>query len=377
MSPAPRRTHVLFLIPCLRGGGSERVIVNLIRQLDRSRFRISLAVIDVSGADFLEDVPADIELIDLRCSRVRAALPKVISLIWKIRPALVLTTLGHLNLALAAARMFLPSDVRYIAREATIVGAWLRFARAGRWHGWAYRWLYRRFDRIVCQSHEMRSDLVTNFGLPPERTTVINNPVDIERIRQLAGARDGTPPRPLRLVAAGSLTPVKGFDILLNALAQCRDLSFELKIIGEGPLRAELERLSDRNGLSHAVRFLGFQKNPYVHFREADALVLSSRLEGFPNVVLEALTCGTPVIASPCPGGVREIVQPIDGCVLARDETAAALADAIRKFVPCRIPAPAVSRYAIEIITAQYEQLFVSTMAAAPRHVVLKCEQSH
>lgn len=369
MSSEAEPVHVMFLIPCLRGGGSERVIVNLLRRLDRRRYRASLVVVDMTDAAYAEEIPADVEVIDLNARRVRSALPRIIRLIWKLRPSLVFSTLGHLNLALAAARTLLPNNVRYVAREATVVSELLRFHTMPRWHLWAYRWLYRRFDCVVCQSEEMREDLVGNFALPRAKTLVINNPVDIERIRQLAVERVETGLSPsdvsqTNFVAAGSLTAVKGFDILLDALAQCRDQPFRLTILGEGPLRADLMQLAERNGLSHRVSFVGFKKNPYVYFREADAFVLSSRFEGFPNVVLESLACGTPVIASPCPGGVREIVRSVDGCVLARDCSVSALAEAMRGFAKQRISPSAVVRYATETITAQYERLFVSVLAS-------------
>ena len=170
--------QVVFLIPSLQGGGAERVIATLLRHVDRTRFRVALAVVNMRDAVFLSDVPEDVELIDLGSSRVRYALPKIVRLIWKRRPDVVLSTLGHLNLALAIVRPFLPNDVRYVARETIMVSESLPLYRTTWLWSWGYRFFYRRFDMVICQTDVMRDDLVVNYRLPSGKAVVIHNPVD-------------------------------------------------------------------------------------------------------------------------------------------------------------------------------------------------------
>ena len=360
----PRR-HILFLIPSLRGGGAERVIVTLLRHLDRSKFRLALAVVDSRGAAYREDVPEDVEFIDLGYSRVRYALPKIITLIRRRHPAVVFSTLGHLNLALAMIRPLLPNGVRYVARESCVVSEILDQYPKPEWWRWAYRRFYQRFDTVVCQSRDMRDDLVKNLAFPSAKAVVIHNPVDLERIHRLAQEllatgfeKRGNGDTQIHLVAAGRLTHQKGFDLLIEALALCGNPRLHLTLLGEGPLQKDLEQLGQAKGVLDQVRFVGFQKNPYPFFARADAFVLSSRFEGFPNVVLEALACGTPVIATPAPGGVREILEGIDGCVLAESVTADALAKAIQ-CVPTgqTLSLDAVVPYAVATIVRRYEQV--------------------
>jgi len=365
----PKRS-IIFIIPSLRGGGAERVIVTLLRHLDRTRFRVTLAVVDLRTAVYQDDLPQDVELIDLGCSRVRYALPKIANLIWKRRPDVVFSTLGHLNLALAIIRPLLPRGVRYIARETSIVSATLRdYSLSGLWR-WAYRHFYHRFDTMVCQSRYMSDDLVSNFAFPATKAVMIHNPVDIDRIRRLANehttidmglAAGHDMEAVIHLVAAGRMMPVKGFDLLIEALALCGDPRFRLTLLGEGPLREELEALAKSTGVAGQVRFAGFQKNPYPFFAQADAFVLSSRFEGFPNVVLEALACGTPVIAAPAPGGVREILEGVDGCVIAETVSSDALASAINQWKASgmkRLDANGVvAAYEIDRIVRRYEEV--------------------
>lgn len=361
---AGRRLRLLVLIPTLHGGGAERVIVTLLRELDRTAFEPTLAVIDLSGARYRQDVPADVELVDLGCRRVRSALRPIRDLIRQRRPDVVLSTLLHLNLALALVRPLLPDGPRYVARESAIISEALRSSRWPRVLQWLYRRVYPRFDLVICQSRYMHEDLVRHCGLPPDRGVVINNPLDVERVRSMAG--DAAPPGPefagsrtgpLRLVAAGRLSHEKGFDILLDALALVRSRDVELAVLGEGPLKEPLQEQACRLGLQHRVRFLGFQRNPFEHFRRADAYVLSSRTEGFPNVVLESLACGTPVIALPGPGGTAEILEGQPGCVMVQSMEAQALARAIEGFSPRRVAHDAVDRYASGPIVRRFEQV--------------------
>lgn len=368
------RRSILFLIPTLRGGGAERVITTLLRYLDRSKFRFTLAVIDMRDAVFLDDVPKDVDIVDLHCSRVRYALPKIISLIWQRRPDVTFSTLGHLNLALAIIRPLLPNNVRYLARETSIVSETLRNYSLSRLWRWAYRQFYSRFDSVVCQSHYMRDDLIKSFSFPITKAVVIHNPVDIDHIRRFAAEPVSTGMKPeigdddakplIHLVAAGRLVPDKGFDLLIESLALCDDQRLRLTILGEGPLRAELECLADTLGVTHQVRFAGFQKNPYPYFSQAAAFVLSSRCEGFPNVVLEALACCTPVIAMPAPGGVREILDGREGCVLTENMSAEALASAIQHMSFGQRLSPAVVEpYTVNKIVDRYaEELIVGAV---------------
>jgi glycosyltransferase involved in cell wall biosynthesis len=367
MSNPNDRYQMLFLIPSMHGGGAERVFTSVMRHLDRSVFSITLAIIDMSDSAFLKDVPGDIDVIDLQSSRVLHALPKIIKLIWKMKPDAVFSTLGHLNVALAMIRPFLPNGIRYIARESNTVTCEVAgYSHTELWH-WAYKKFYKRFDRVICQSHYMKNDLVDNFSFPEEKAVVINNPVDQKRIFNLALKGDEIPEHKgkVSMVAAGRLAPQKGFDILIKAVARCNNPDIHISILGDGALKEDLQKLANTEGVSEQVSFLGFTDNPYQYFSEADVFVLSSRYEGLPNVVLEALALGTPVIALPSPGGTREIVESVEGCILARDVSVDALAEAMQEWLAGdrkKIPLSVVGKYSVSRIMSQYETLLIDLL---------------
>lgn len=368
---APQAKRVLLLLPSLTGGGAERVFLTLVRHLDRSRFEPHLAVLQAQGA-YVEDVPKDIAFHDLKASRIRYALPGIVRVAWKVRPHTILSTLGHLNLALIACRHLLPSSTRLLVREAAIASAVLvQEARHPQLWKWLYRRLYRRADRVVCMSDSMVNDMMEHFNVPRNKLVRIYNPVDVERVQRLAGVVENPyiGPGP-QLVAAGRLTRQKGFDVLLDSMPAVLDRlpNARLTILGEGPLRHALTQQAQRLGMPEAVRLLGFQQNPWPFLKHANLFVLPSRYEGMPNILLEALAVGAPVVASDCPGAIQEIQGCDGGMVLVPPEDPRALAEAIISV--CKMPSDqrecledrraTLGKFDLPRIVGEYSKLLLS-----------------
>lgn len=319
--PSPGTTghkKVLFVLPSLEAGGAQRVIVTLLRHLDRAHFEPHLALLEKAGP-FLKDVPADVPIHDLKARRVRYVLPALVWLAWKLRPCAAFSGLFELNLAMVFAKPFLPRDVRIFLREEASPSSELaqRRRRSRLWH-WLYRHGYARADKIICIADFVFDELAEQFGVPRGKMVRIFNPVDIQSVRELADANgnpySGDGPH---LVTVGRLWRQKGFDVLLDAMALVHKSIplAELTIVGGGPLELDLKAQRDRLSLTKVVHFVGFHSNPYPYVKHADLFVLASRYEGLPLVILEALALGTPVVATDCPGGLREILA---GCPIGR-----------------------------------------------------------
>ncbi|HLJ28089.1 MAG TPA: glycosyltransferase [Candidatus Angelobacter sp.] len=319
-------------MPSLTGGGAERVFSILLRYLDREVFEPHLGLLETEGV-YLEDIPQDVVLHGLNISRARYALPSIVRLIWKVRPHSVLSTLGHLNLVLGMAKPFLPRSARLIVREAAVASRSLEDeVKHPRLWTWLYKRLYKRADKVLCLTDSMVDDMVDHFAIPREKLVRIYNPVEIERVRELGGLEENpySGPGP-HLVAIGRLTRQKGFDILIDAMPSIlkRVPGARLTVLGQGHLQRQLMEQTQRLGLTEAVRFLGFQKNPWAYLRYADLFVLPSRYEGTPNVLLEALALGKSVVAADCPGAMREIQDCDQRLILVPPENVSALAEAV------------------------------------------------
>jgi glycosyltransferase involved in cell wall biosynthesis len=367
------RKRILFLIPSLRGGGAERFFSILLRHLDRTSFEPHLALLRAEG-EYLRDLPDDVVVHDLECSRARYAPPGLLRLIWKLRPQAVLSTSPQTNMALTLSAPFLPHGTRVLLSESNMPSAELEDGVAHpRLWAWLYRHLYKRADKVVCLCDAMMDDLALHFNVPREKLTRIYYPVDLERVRELADSQ-GNPfagPGP-HLAAAGRLCRQKGFDLLLAAMSRVRAHlpQASLTILGQGPLLAELTRQAKNLGLTDAVRLLGFQQNPWPYIKHADVFVLSSRYEGLPNVLLEALALGTPIVATDCPSAIRELHAMHPEIVMVPPEDPEALAQGIlarwKTQFENAVPRPSgstvdgLSEFSLPQVVGEYSKLLLS-----------------
>ena len=306
---------IAIVLHDLRGGGAERACLRLARGMVASGRQIELVLVRGEGT-YLSEIPAGVRLTVLDKPRVSQAIPALARHFHRTRPKAVLSALTHMNLATIAATRLSGSGARLVVSERNQISAKAREAQ-GAWQRAVYRavpWAYRAADKVVAVSGGVAADLAQFGRLPDGKIRVIHNPVFDPDIETLSRAPldhpffevDGPP----IIVAAGRLHNQKGFDILLRAFALARaQIDCRLVILGDGPERARLSAQAEQSGLGYDIDMPGFCANPFALMARAGAFVLSSRWEGFPNALVEAMACGAPVIATDCPSGPREILQ--------------------------------------------------------------------
>lgn len=357
------KVNLLFIVPSLRGGGAERVVTILLKYIDRSKFNLTLALLKKEGK-YLEDIPLDVKVVNLHVKRARYSIFKIIKLVNKEKPDIAFSTLGYLNLIISIMKPFLSKRTVFIGRESNTVSVKNKLEKYPRLFDFLYKNFYLNFDSIIAQANYMKNDLVENYGISSKKITVINNPIDVQKVEKMS--KDDIefifPKDKINLLAVGKLKHQKGFDNLLNMMSQI-DEKYHLTILGEGPDEKSLKEQAKKLNITHRVSMVGFQSNPYAFMKQADIFLLSSRYEGFPNVVSEANLCGIPTIAFNSPGGTEEIVRENNG-LLIENNNFKAFEDAVNlfelnKYDEQAIKDSIISRFSNEIIVKIYEKHFI------------------
>lgn len=362
------RIRILLLIPNFGTGGAERVFLTICRHLSREEFDVSVAVLSREVTEYRDDIPPDVRLTVLGVNRARYAIPSILSLIRRLKPDLVFCTTSELNLVMSVVARLRRGRERYVAREPSVASENNQRLPNSRARLVVGRTFYREFAAIVCQSTLMKQDLEVAFRLDPRKLHVISNPVDLNRIARLADSPPDLgylPVQAKHVVAAGRLDQAKDFGLLLDAIAACQDPRIHLSILGSGGQLLVLEQKARELGIAARVHFLGYVENPFPYFRSALCLVISSRYEGMPNVALEALACGTPVVAFARVNGLDDLVDKCRGITLVAERSASSLAAALDHAVleEADRKADVTSQSAREIV-GQYARLFKNTVSA-------------
>jgi glycosyltransferase involved in cell wall biosynthesis len=330
-----------------------------------------LCVLTETGV-FYDTIPDSVKKVNLKISRVRYSGPRIFKLIKTTQPDVVFVfDVNNLILIVGLLSFLLPSRIKFITRQATVLSEFIKdYSFLKGFRRLLYRLVFRRFNLIICQSNYMREDLINHFNVASKKAIVINNPVEVEKIIQ--SASDDSPllqANKTNIVAVGRIVYVKGYDLLIEALRLVKDPSVHLTIIGEKTpenpgYNDHILDLIEEYKLTNRVTLLGFQINPHKYVRQSDLLVISSRSEGFPNVALESIVVGTPVLAFNSPGGISEIViEGINGW-LVECGNVQKLAKAIDQIDKSKIDRVAIAdgarkRFQVSAIIPVYEKVIL------------------
>jgi glycosyltransferase involved in cell wall biosynthesis len=359
------RPRICVYIPSFSDGGVEKMMVTLAGGFASAGFPTDF-VTRTGELPYLNRLDPAVRLL-----RLPRQLPETLAYLKDARPAILMSAKGKDDvLALDArdaagtgVRVFLRCGIHLSSRPKMVSPNPLRRW----WHARRARALYARPDGVVCVSDGVADDLHMVTGVGRERLTVIRNPTLTPAFQQQLDAPCPHPwfaprQRPV-ILAAGSLARVKRFGVLLEAAAPLlMEQDLRLVILGEGKERSALQSQAQRLGIGKHVDLPGFVGNVLPYMRRAALFVLSSEREGSPNVLTEALACGTPVVATDCPSGPREILAdglygpliPIGDPLAMRH----AIAEVLQHPHPADHLRKAVAAYTLERACEGYLQAF-------------------
>lgn len=358
------RPDLALLLHSFEMGGAQKRTLALAAELARRGRRVDLVVVRDEGPLRTALDPA-VRLIALgrRPPRARglamaAAVPALAAYVRRERPAVLVSAANHSALAAIAGHLLagVAATALVLRVSNPLVGG--RDRPQDRVRRLLLRRLMRRVDGFACVSEQIRGEVVALDPTTADRARVVVNPV--------APAPQDIPEPPPRsrsgpeLLGLGRLNPQKGFDVLIRAFARLDPaLGARLTIVGGGPERPALERLAAETGVGERIAFAGETADPLAALVACDLFVLSSRFEGMPGVLIEAMACGRPVVATDLPS-VRELVEGLPAPLAPPGDPDALAAAIARALAAPQDPAPLkarAARYGIAAAADDFEDL--------------------
>ncbi len=342
--------------------------MRLLKELNRDLFSPALVMMRPDG-EFRDAVPADVPIFDLDAGSLWRVIPPLASVLRRERPEIVFS-MGAMSVPTALALKLARTRPRFVISERNMLDH-TRLTAKRRLLTLLKRRLYSGADGLIAVSEGVKNDLVRKLRLPPERVSVLFNPIVADDLAERAAAPlehpwfDGSVPV---VLAVGRLVPQKDYPTLLRAFAEARKrYASKLVILGEGPLRPELEKQVAALKLEGDVSLPGFDPNPFRYMARAQVYTLSSLHEGLPGSLIQAMANGAAVVATDCPSGPAEIIEDgVDGKLVPVGDVDA-LASSIMQFlkdaeIRHRLGARArrsAQRFRVEPVVRRYEQVLL------------------
>lgn len=308
------RNKITLFISSLAGGGSEGVCVNVANGLADHGWQVDLVVLHTNNSAYLKRVSHKVNLVVLGVDHARHAPLPLLRYIRQHKPEKMLVFNYELAVLAVMLRSLFRFKTKIIARNINTFsknttqpqGIWQRYIVTP-----LINHFYGKCDHIINQCQAMRDDLISVFPNLADKTSVIYNPV-AKHVEDYAKAYDLTQvEKQDYLLCVGRLEKQKAFHYAIEGFAGIANdfPTLRLKIVGQGSLEQSLKQCAQDLGVADRVDFEGFQADMIPYYLHAKATLLTSLYEGFPNVLIESITLGTPVVAFDCPSGPREIIQ--------------------------------------------------------------------
>ncbi|GEM47593.1 glycosyltransferase [Deinococcus cellulosilyticus] len=305
---------VVMLIPDLSGGGAERIFINLANEIanNHKNYKVWVIVFEAGDDSYKDLIKNTVQIINLN-TRSRFAVFPLFAKLREIKPDYVLATRTLANLLAVVVGLMLKiigQRTKIVLREANTLSVYGN-ASAGAKAKIVDKLvgiLYPRADSLIAVSEGVRLDLEQNFHVKKHKIKTINNPLldHIEDLEAIAPIKVDKP----YILGVGRFAPQKDFNTLIMAFSEVRKhRDCKLVLLGKGALKDEYLQLAESLGCKQDIEMPGFVSNPIPYFRGAEVFVLSSKWEGLPGVLIQALAYGSKVVSTDCPSGPREILE--------------------------------------------------------------------
>lgn len=324
--------RVGVFLPSGNLGGAEQVLLQIANAYADQGANVTVYLLtNIKAPELKRQLRKEITLICFEVNRELSGIFKFLTYLLvktkRIKLDYAYTSHVHLNAFVSILRRFSFINVKtHVARESTLI--FRRFTgNRLKFFNFLYNVGYQKVDLIICQTELMKAELLRNKPqFLDKNVMVISNPItlldnNIKHVNPYDGKK--------YIVSAGRLIPEKGFDLLIDAfeIINRQYAQFELVILGEGSSREALQNQIDDAGMSQKIHMPGFTEDVYPYFTYAEVCVVSSRIEGFPNVLLQMMASNSKVVSTLCAGGIDEI----DGIVTCESGDMTGLVNALEK----------------------------------------------
>jgi len=357
-------SSIAILLPDLRGGGAERVNIDLAHEFALAGHEVEFVLMQAAG-EFLPAAQVEFRVFDLGVTRTRGVPAALARYLRERKPDAIIANMWPLTSAAVIGRALSGHQCRLLLMEHNTLSQ--QYSSWGRIHSGmmatSMAMTYRFADLVAAVSEGAAKDTARLAFLSNDRVKVLHNPIPQRHAPSPEAMANAevlwSGPKGARIVTVGSMKAQKNHPLLLRAFVQLDRPEARLIFVGDGAGRDAILALAQDLGVADRVILAGFHSDPTPFYKTADLFVLASDYEGFGNVIVEALACGTPVVSTDCPSGPGEILDGGRFGRLVRVGDAGAMAEAIQAALNAPADSDALTNRAADFAPAKAAEQYL------------------